>query len=118
MQVHIDVPHNEFNAAEKALVEKARKALKPINREFRGVSPEGYPYHEILAAVVWPASPGISLRIDFKAHRAEGIGQAYLGPDTPLTEALFDGDNITTEFRAEIEESCTYFEAYMKEPLP
>ena len=105
---------------DNAIVERARKALRKINREFIGVSPEGYSYHNVVCAVVWPKQEpvgkfaGIPLRLDFKAHTPGQIGQAWIGPDTVLTEDLFDGDNLTEDFRKEIEDSCDAFDEYMR----
>lgn len=116
MRLDIDVVR-EITKEDASLIQRARRALLYLNREFVGRSPEGYPYHDIACAVVWPRQGDHAMRIDFKAVPANGgIGQAYLGPDVPLTEALFDGNEFTADFRRQMDESFAAFDAYLKEP--
>jgi hypothetical protein len=105
MRLDIDVA-GAMTAEDASLVERAREALLYTNRNFNGG-------REIAAAVVWPRHGDHPMRIEFKAIRANGeIGQAYLGPDTPLTEDLFDGHNFTADFREEMEAAFVAFDDY------
>lgn len=104
----------EFTVEEQDLIDRARRALSNINRHFRGKSSDGYPYHDIARAQIWPANQKQPLRIDFKAVPAgRSIGQAFLGPDQALTLELFDGDEFTIQFRQKIEEGFSYYEEYL-----
>jgi len=106
MRLDIDVA-GEISAEEASLIERARSALQYVNHTFHGGK-------EIACAVVWPRNGKSPMRIEFKAVPTQGIGQAYLGPDIPLTEELFDGYNITEEFRQKMVVAFADFDNYLK----
>jgi hypothetical protein len=102
-----------FDEGQLALIARARTALARVDKVFRGVTPDGLRYRYVAGAVIWPAAHGRPVRIDFQAHAPGEIGQAYLGPDTPLTADLFDGDGLAEGFRREIEAAWSAFEDHM-----
>lgn len=54
------------------------------------------------------------MRIEFKAIPLKGVGQAYLGPDVPLTEEIFDENNFTEEFKRKMHDAFAAFDEYLK----
>lgn len=100
----------EIPDADKGLVEKARKAVADINKVFthKELGPN---YRQVAEAIVW-SSP---LRIDFCAQAPGVATRAFLGPQVPLTEELFEGDKFTSKFLELIEKGFKDFESYIEE---
>jgi hypothetical protein len=107
MNLDIDVAA-AISAEEASLIERARLALLYTNHTFHGGS-------EIACAVAWPRNGDRPMRIEFKAVPIGGIGQAYLGPDIPLTEELFDGNNFTEEFIQKMKNTFEAFDEYLRQ---
>jgi hypothetical protein len=63
---------------------------------------------------VWPKNGAHPMRIEFKAIPLKGVGQAYLGPDVPLTEEIFDENNFTEEFKRKMHDAFAAFDEYLK----
>jgi hypothetical protein len=106
MDLHY-LSHREIPVADKALVEKTRKALTSINKEFQ-LGPD---YKQVAGAVVKPADGRIPMRIDFRAYKPGVPTCAYLGPNVSLTEKLFAGEQFSPEFREKIEAGFKCYEA-------
>jgi hypothetical protein len=106
MRIDIEVAA-AMSSEDAVLIERARTALLRTERSF------GREYQAV--GVVWlRVNLSRPMRIDFKAVPIDGrIGQAYLGPDIPLTNDLFDGENFSANFHEKMEAAFTAFDEYL-----
>ena len=102
----------KLTSNELTLIEWARSALKEQN--FSITEQMGQrTFTHIVAAIVWVREDGIG--IDFKSYVPGVEGQAFLGPEAPLTEDLFVGDTFKPEFLARIQQSFDNYVTHCKQ---
>ena len=107
-----------FSPEELRLIEKARHAVRSINHQYvekRGRWSEDLMH--VMDATVFSKIPKtkLGLRLDFKGHQRGKIGEAWVGPQVPLTEDLFDGESLKKELIQQVADHWAEFVAHMKQ---
>lgn len=71
-----------------------------------------------VSAFIWGknTATGTADRVDFCTRPGGSIGQAFIGPDTPITSDLLGpGDSLSPEFLAKVQAAFDAFVKYWKE---
>ncbi len=109
----LEISHSDFTEDELKLIERARIALAKRNSDiYFIVERTSYGWiNQRIDALVY-SNP---LRLDFKAHTPEQVGQAFIGPMVPLTEDLFkDQHTFTNDFIMKITDCIVDYKKYIR----
>jgi len=116
----LDCSLNDFSEEECALISQAQKALASVTKRVKEhkngpkIIGDNYLYEtQVIGAVIF--SKPIS--IDFRAFRVGEIGQAFLGPQVPLTSSLFNDDKLPDSFMEELNSSWEEYINYLIEEI-
>lgn len=105
--------HAVASEADKALVERARKAVSRINLRFRDNCPEIGMWEQYVVAVVYHDP----MRLDFKACTPDSTCEAFFfNPIEEMSEATFVGDELAPEIRQRLESDLSGYRERIRQP--
>ena len=111
MQIDTSTIYAPLTKAEHKLVEKARTAVTQIHLRATANNRQlGNPTY-IGGALIF-CRP---LRLDFRAHQpGEFTTCAYIGPQLPLTNELFDGEKLHTNVVEEVTKNFNHWITFLE----
>ncbi len=94
----------------RAFVDKARRALALVNFSFES---DGYRYYAGCMVFADISGDG-SGKLDFRVYRPGLVSQAFIGPEIPISEEMFEGEQLKSSHIKDIERAFKDFEEYWK----